>query len=671
MSPSLRRLLADDAVGQLRRRDGRMADLGSEGDVPKLDWVEGVARLLRDDAALEGIEDDAAAMRARGIRHVIWAGMGGSVIAVRVLTELGLCGAHGMDGDGQDGDGEEQEQERIVIHPLDSTDPAALNAIVRRIAASKGLALPSLPSLLPSPATERGVGGEGAPATERGVGGEGGPAHGRGVGGEGLSRLLDDVLMVGVSMGMTSEEPITHLEWFAALLTAGGLDAATHLLVMTLPGSYLDRFAHQHGVPSRPLQPDGGTGTGGRMSAPATRVFLLPAALALANLTSERGALRAVLRAAWQAHDLDLAADRPAEHPFVQLAAALSDAAVDGACRLLLDLPDRWRPLLPWIEQLLEESLGKGGKGVVVFDDQSLNPHASGYQADGTLRVRVVNDATRPTNAESDAFVLSQPLLAATAPRDQLAACAASFLGWQLAMALYAYPHDITFAGQPAVEDYKARARALRSGSDDPLHAVISSHRGATVTEGPLTLLVPPGLTAADAVGATSAPSPADLLAAVLQQAPRRDGRERLAYLDLTYNGEPPSGWERISAGSLRRLGNSALGVPVKPRRAPAAYHSTEQSEMDGPPGLISLRALALRHEPCLVGAYDDTFLRAQAVSTWQTMTAQGRPCLLLLVDGAPDEALLALNRLLDDTAERIGSPGNEATEDMRAAWHG
>ncbi len=634
MSPSLRRLLADDAVGQLRRRDGRMADLGSEGGVPKLDWVEGVARLLRDDAALEGIEGDAEAIRARGIRHVIWAGMGGSVIAVRVLTALGLCGAHRMDGDGQDGDGEEHEQERIVIHPLDSTDPAALNAIVRRIAASKGVALPHL---LPS------------------------PAAGRGVGGEGLSHLLVDVLMVGVSMGMTSEEPITHLKWFAALLTAGGLDPAAHLLVMTLPGSYLDRFAHQHGVPSRPLQPDGGTGAGGRMSAPATRVFLLPAALALANVTSERGALRAVLRAAWQAHDLDLAADRPAEHPFVRLASALSDAAVDGTCRLLLDLPDRWQPLLPWIEQLLEESLGKGGKGVVVFDDQPLNPHAPGYQTDGTLRVRVVDDATRPTNAESDAFALSQPLLAATAPRDQLAACAASFLGWQLAMALYGYLHDITFAGQPAVEDYKARARALRSRGEDPVHAVLSGHGDATVSEGPLTLLVPPGLTAADTAGATSAPSPADLLAAVLQQAVHGSGR-RLDYLDLTYNGEPPSGWEQVIAGSLRQLGNRALGVPVKPRRAPAAYHSTEQSEMDGPPDLVSLRALALRHEPCLVGDYDDTFLRAQAVSTWQAMTDQGRPCLLLLVDGAADEAILTLDQLLDDAVERIGSLGNVTT---------
>jgi len=42
---ALQQLIQDDAVGQLRRREGLMATLGSEDGVLKLDWVEGVARL--------------------------------------------------------------------------------------------------------------------------------------------------------------------------------------------------------------------------------------------------------------------------------------------------------------------------------------------------------------------------------------------------------------------------------------------------------------------------------------------------------------------------------------------------------------------------------------------------------------------------------------------------
>src|SRR5438270_6308023 len=88
---ALQKLIEEDAIGQLHRRDGLMATLGSEDGVLKLDWVEGVARLLDDPAQLEEVEAEARDIWQRGIRHMIWAGMGGSVIAVRVLYDLGFC----------------------------------------------------------------------------------------------------------------------------------------------------------------------------------------------------------------------------------------------------------------------------------------------------------------------------------------------------------------------------------------------------------------------------------------------------------------------------------------------------------------------------------------------------------------------------------------------------
>ena len=88
MQHALQQLIVEDAVGQLRRREGLMAALGSENGVLKLDWVEAVARLLADPDALEDVEAEARALRARGICHIIWAGMGGSVLTVRVLCDL-------------------------------------------------------------------------------------------------------------------------------------------------------------------------------------------------------------------------------------------------------------------------------------------------------------------------------------------------------------------------------------------------------------------------------------------------------------------------------------------------------------------------------------------------------------------------------------------------------
>jgi hypothetical protein len=584
MQRALQKLIAEDAVGQLRRRDGLMAALGSENGALKLDWVESVARLLADPDALAGVESEARAIRARGIRHIIWAGMGGSVLTVRVLCDLGLDGGH--DGNGK----------AIMIHPLDSTDPAALNTIIRTIAAAKGLTLLSVP--------------ESADAAL-------------------LQALLGDVMMIGVAMGMTSEEPITHLAWFADLLAEAGLSPAGHLLVMTLPGSYLDAFAREHKAPTRPLQLDGGTGTGGRMSAPGTRVFLLPAALYLSGMSAEPGQLRTVLRAAWDAYDLDLAMSRPAEHSFVRLAAALSAASNDGACRVLVSMPEGWGSFVSWLEQLIEESLGKGGKGIVVFDGQALNTSTPGYRGDGLLRVRVATEAPAPYG---NSFILAQPALASMKPRDRLAALVTGFLGWQLAMALYGYLHRIPFAGQPAVENYKARARALREQTD-PL-SVVSNWRPA-VHDGMLTLLAPAGVATPEPDAATS--QPAYVFARALVEA--RSQALPLGYLDVTVNGEVGADVFNVIAQHARTIGNTLLGVPVKLRQAPAAYHSTEQSEMDGPPNFVSLRLVARETEACLLGSYTNAFLHAQAVSTWQAMMEAGRPCFLLVIDGSFAEA--------------------------------
>ncbi len=582
MAASLQRLIDGRAVTQLRRSEGRMAELGSEGGVPMLDWVEGVERLLREGHGLEDVEAEAREMLGRGIRHIIWAGMGGSVMAVRVLADLGLY----------------DENSGPNIYPLDSTDPAALNDIVRRVAASKGLDL--------SVDLDQGA-------------------------------LFGDVLMVAVSMGMTSEEPITHLEWFTRCLEEGGLSVPDHALVMTLPGSYLDDFARRHHLPARPLQLDGRAGTPGRMSAPTTRVFLLPAALALAGDGGEPGQLRVVLAEAWRNHDLDLAERDPARHPFVRLAVALNDAAVDGRCGLMLRLTSGYHAIFPWIEQLMEESLGKGEKGIVVFPDQPAEMPAG--QA-GTLWVSVGAPVTGDRAVHLDAPALDQGDV-----RSVLTALATCFLGWQLTVALYGYLEGIVFAGQPAVENYKARSRRLRQ-SRSPLNTALAD--GSTVRAEPATLILPPG---GHATG-----SPEDAFVALL-----REARGGLSYLDLTVNGELPDGaMERIER-RMQEIGNRDLQVPVKVRRAPAAYHATEQSEMDGPPHLLSLRTVCRHHETVVVGGYSETFLSAQAVATWQAMNERGRSCSLLVLEGSSEEAAATLVDFLDRVHHRLRellSPG-------------
>ena len=586
MTPALLRITQEDAIGQLRRRDGAMARLGADQGVLMLDWVDAVPRILANPEGPERVEDEARQLIARGIHHVIWTGMGGSVLSVQVLRALGFGAA----------------QSGVTIYPLDSTDPAALNTLLRTLADAKGISMPPSDSTISREDEEDEIA---------------------------LCRaLFTDVAMIGVAMGMTSEEPISHLQWFAELLRTAQLPVSDHQLVMSIPDSYLEQYALTHAVPRLPLQLDGGVGTPGRMSAPATRVFLLPVALDLASRGAARGSLRAILRHAWQVYDLDGATTDPARSPYAQLAATLSNAAHDGACALFTAFGAELDPLRWWLEQLMEESLGKGGKGIIVFADQPLVSEGAWRSTLGGVRLRITSAPEEPTPGT---FTISEPLLGSADPDARLAGLAATFLGLQLCMALFAYLQGIRFAGQPAVEAYKSRARALRDTGDDPV--AVGKSACVPISAGRLTLLPPPS--------DHSAKSPEETIALIAHGA---------TYFDLTINGELAPAWQAVVMQRLAEAGVRRLEAPVKLRRAPAAYHSTEQSEMDGPGKVISLRVLALESERCLLGRYDARFLHAQAVGTWLAMNEHRRTCMLLLYDGPNDD----LGPMLCDVLETL-----------------
>lgn len=542
LDAALRRLRDEDALGQLLERRGRAAELATEAGDVKLDWVDGVARALDDPAALAGVEELAASLAA-GADHLVWSGMGGSVGTVHALKGAGLL-----------------EGGAAAIHPLDSTDPGALNRVLAAI-----------------------------------------------------SGRLDRTVMVGVSMGMTSEEPVTHLEWFDGLLRERAVARPErHVMVMTLPGSSLDQFAEARGMRRVDIQLDGRSHTPGRMSAPATRVFLLPAALALGGTglrtVLERCQADARLSRALDAAGRDALAARD---PFVRLAAWLHAQLAAGRDMLLLDLPDRWRSLGPWVEQVVEESLGKGGRGLLVFHGQDLAAAAGWPDRHAVLRVDEGGSAALdPARPHATLRLDGAPDLPG-----RLAVAARFFLGWELAVALLGWLEGITFAGQPAVEAYKRHARELR------------------LAVGPLPE------PAADLALPEGQGDPAAVLAGAVRSALRA---ERLAYLDLTINADPDEpAWEAVRAEALR-LGNRVLRRPVKLRWGPRDYHSTEQSETDGPPGVLSLRVLVRRTEAVAAGDYPARFLHAQALGTVRAMGEAGRPPLLAVLDSAGDAAQLA-----------------------------
>ncbi len=572
LDAALARLREEDVLGELLERRGRTAELATEAGDVKLSWVDQLAWSLDHPEVLAEIEALAASLRGR-FRHLVWAGMGGSVQTVHSLRRLGLLDAAGL-----------------TVHPLDSTDPAALNRLLRAL------------------------GGD-----------------------------LAGTVMVGVSMGMTSEEPISHLRWFTGLLAGAGVpNPGDHVLVMTLPGSFLDEFARAHGSRRVDIQPDGESHTPGRMSAPSTRVFLLPAALALGEGAGRLGAVLERAQAEYGLRPGLTRAERDAlaaADPFVRLAAWLSAQVDAGRDMVLLDLPERWRGLAAWIEQVVEESLGKGGRGLLVFPGQDLAAARAWPDRSVVLRVDEGNGGGGAPGRPLALLRLAQE----PGTAERLAAAARVFAGWDLAVALFGRLQGITFAGQPAVEGYKRYARELRDAPGPlpyPEDAQVSDRNGRLVL-----------YHGASGLDLAAAGDPAAALAAACSRLLEAGG---LGYLDVTLNAEPDGPlWERLR-WLATDFANHRLARPVKVRSGPRDYHSTEQSETDGPPDLLSLRVLLRRHETVAAGDYDDRFLQAQALGTMLAMRDAGRHVLLAMLDRAEDAT--ALDDLFSGAAARLGA---------------
>jgi hypothetical protein len=552
---SLRVLAESGAAGQLLRRDGRMARLCTSQGTVRMDWAD-VAGELPEGGYLAGIERLATGWRRRGVRHVIWSAMGGAGVPASVLVGLGLT------ADGTAG---------VTVHALDSTDPSAADRVLRVLARGKGL--PSDPGKLS-------------------------PAH--------VRTLLADVVLVAVSLGLTTEEPASHLAWFAGLLDAAGLPPGQHALALTIPGSRLEEAARAFGAECHPACPGGGHGYPGRMSAPGTATFLLPLALSGASP-------RLVLSGARAAHDLAAIAADPGHSPYLRLAGALGDRSHRGCCRLMLRLPAGEKPLYPWVEMLLEQTTGKDGRGVVVFGRQPLNPGAAGFTGDGLASLTAGRGDGPPTLRPGGSHVA------------RCAALASAMLGWQLTAAMLGWLNCTNIVNEPAVEAYKARSRALRG---DP--GLLAEKLDSAVAAAP-----------------QNVDNAADTLAA-------RARDRRLSYLDVTVSGEmPAAAWQQARA-LLGYLGNGLLGVPVKLRTAPAAYHISEQAQMDGPPGVASVRIAALDRSPARLGDYTPHFLWAQSVAAAEAMQAAGRDCWLVAIprlSGVAD----VITQLTGAVAARLG----------------
>ncbi|MFR9779208.1 glucose-6-phosphate isomerase [Micromonospora sp. MS34] len=394
-------------------------------------------------------------------------------------------------------------------------------------------------------------------------------------------RLERTVVVISSKSGSTVETDSHRRAYWQAFLDAGMSEAETarHFVVVTDPGSPLEATAAELGVVTILADPE----VGGRYSA-LTAFGLVPSALAgvaVTDLLDDADALAGSL-------------GRDRDNPGLALGAALGAAAATGRSTVALT-PDGTGVdgLGDWAEQLLAESTGKRGRGILPVVLES--PDAPGATGPDVLTVSyggALEPGRTPGAGVADVAV-NGPL-------------GAHFLAWEYATAVAAAALGVDPFDQPNVAESKENtARILAAGT---------SAETPSFTEGAIEVYAPAG-------------APHDLVGVLRRLL---DGLGEDGYLAVTAYLDR---WGDAAVAGLRPVLARATGRPVTFGWGPRYLHSTGQYHKGGPRVGSYLQLTGAVTDDLPVPGRPYTFgelQAAQAAGDRQALAGRERPVLRL-----------------------------------------
>lgn len=389
---------------------------------------------------------------------------------------------------------------------------------------------------------------------------------------------------------------------FEAAFTDAGIDPSDRIVVVTDPGSPLDLSATESGYRVFRADPL----VGGRYSA-LTAFGLVPSGLAGADierLLDEAAGIETAL----EADDVD--------NPGLRLGGLLGLAATLGVDKLVLaNAGAAFHGFGDWAEQLVAESTGKDGMGILPVVVEGVDaPNFSPSTPDAVL-------VTFGPGFPFDEIVPASHFGAAVEAR-----LGAQMLLWEYATAVAGRVIGINPFDQPDVESAKAAARTMLDGggaTPEPLFA-----------DGDVTVFASEGWLPA---GTTTV---VDAVAALLATLDPDHGYLAVqAYLDRHRDD---------ALAAVRTSFAQRTGRPVTFGWGPRFLHSTGQYHKGGPATGAYLQVTGEPEADLDVPGRPFTFQRflvAQAVGDGQVLADKGRPVLRLHL--ASPDALTALSKAL------------------------
>ena len=404
---------------------------------------------------------------------------------------------------------------------------------------------------------------------------------------------------------LVSSKSGTTTEPNAYQAAMGEIAPALDFIAITDPGTPLAELARAQEFRAIVEAPPD---VGGRYSA-LTVFGLVPAALAGVDVG---GLLERARSMADACREADAAAN-----PGLSLGAFMGEAALAGSDKLTIVTSPRLAAFGDWAEQLIAESTGKAGTGIIPIVGEPLTDPAA-YGNDRAFVFLTLSD-----DADDEMAQAAENLRAWGHPvvfinlSDPLDV-GAEFVRWEVATAVAGIVLGIDPFDQPNVQESKDATKelleAFRTTGSLPKPMPIVSEPGTAAYGDPAAL----GDTPVSVPGAV-----AQLLSLV------RAGRDYLAI--LAYVPMDPDVVERLQAIRVRL--RDATGAATTLGFGPRFLHSTGQLHKGGPDTGVFLQLTARPSKDLMIPGWDEAFgtlIAAQALGDLESLQRRDRRVLRL-----------------------------------------
>jgi glucose-6-phosphate isomerase len=398
------------------------------------------------------------------------------------------------------------------------------------------------------------------------------------------------LFLVASKSGTTIEVVSLERHFRGIMSNALGPSIGRHFVAITDPSTPLVAHAARHGYRETFVNP---ADIGGRYSA-LSLFGLVPSALLGLDLATLLGAGRSMAGAC--------RADDP-DNPGIALGAFMAGHAAAGRDKLTLLVSGPLAPLGVWIEQLVAESTGKRGHGVLPVVGEPIQAPAR-YGNDRQFVALITPDAPDVADAAHQLEAAGHPVFRI---ETDASALGAEFFRWEFATAIAGVGLGVNPFDEPNVKEAKARTQSQLDGYA----------RSGTLA------VTPPLEERSGYRFREHRPAP---------EAESHGARGRyLAFLDYL-----PAGEGRAAVDAVRRDVLSRSGLATTHGVGPRYLHSTGQYHKGGPNTGVFVLITAPDQTATIVPDAGYTFSvlkRAQALGDFEALSAAGRHVVHVDVD--------------------------------------